>query len=177
MENRLNTKSSNYTTNVKNEILEKINNLKRNIDNTPNSEHVDYLDELDDIIKCINSIKPIVFTKEDFMKRKRSKNSVTLADRCMAKRANGEQCSRRKKEGCEYCGTHIKGLPHGVILSETTSVLKQKEVWCEDIGGIIHYIDGDGNVYSHEDVMNNVVNPTIIAKYKLLDNKYIIVDT
>ena len=45
MENRLNTKSSNYTTNVKNEILEKINNLKRNIDNTPNSEHVDYLDE------------------------------------------------------------------------------------------------------------------------------------
>jgi len=176
MENRLNTKSSNYTVNIKNEILEQINNLKRNIDNTQNSEHVDCFDELDDIIKYINSIKPIVFTKEDFMKRKRSKNSVTLADRCMAKRANGEQCSRRKKEGCEYCGTHIKGLPHGVIMTDTTQLLKHKEVWCEDIGGIIQYIDNEGNVYSHEDVMNNVVNPAIIAKYEIIDNKYTIPD-
>ena len=177
MENRVNTKSSNYTANVKNEMIEQVNNLKRGIEKCPNCDDVDYNQHIENIIKYINSIKPVVFTKEDFMKRKRSKNSVTLVDRCMAKRANGEQCSRRKKDGCDYCGTHIKGLPHGVVLAETTSVLKHKEVWCEDIGGIIQYIDADGNVYSHEDVMNNVVNPAIIAKYKIVDDKYIIVDT
>ena len=177
MENRLNTKTSNYTTNLKNEMLEHINNLKRGISQDCEEENIEYNHHIEPVIKYINSIKPIVFTKEDFMKRKRSKNSVTLVDRCMAKRANGEQCSRRKKDGCDYCGTHIKGLPHGVVLAETTSVLKHKEVWCEDIGGIIQYIDADGNVYSHEDVMNNVVNPAIIAKYKIVDDKYIIVDT
>lgn len=175
MENRLNTKSANYTANVKNEILEQINKLKRNIQSTPPHEHVDCFGDIDDIIKHINSLKPIVFTKEDFMKRKRTKNCVTLVERCMAKRANGEQCSRRKKDGSDYCGTHIKGLPHGIVSTETTSLLKHKEVWCEDIGGIIQYIDIDGNVYSHEDVMNNVVNPAIIAKYEIINDKYTIV--
>ena len=49
------------------------------------------------------------------MKRKRVKNVVHLSDRCCAKRANGEQCTRRRKDTTtEYCGTHLKGTPHGI---------------------------------------------------------------
>ena len=170
MENRINTKSQQHFRDVKAELLNHLNDLKRESEQTQQSN-------LDSVIKYINSIKAPVFTKEDFMKRKRSKNSVSLSDRCMAKRANGEQCSRRKKDGCEYCGTHIKGIPHGVVTTENMPVLKHKEVWCEDIGGIIQYIDTDGNVYSHEDIMNNVVNPAVIAKYEIKDNKYNIINT
>ena len=37
-------------------------------------------------------------------------------ERCCGLRANGQQCTRRKKEGQDkYCGTHIKGTPHGTI--------------------------------------------------------------
>ena len=100
--------------------------------------------------------------------------SYIISERCIAKRANGEQCSRRKRGDSSYCGTHIKGVPHGVVSMEETEVVSQKEVWCEDIAGIIQYIDKDGNIYKHEDVMNNVVNPSIIGKYEIVADKYVI---
>ena len=40
----------------------------------------------------------LALTKDDFMKRKRVKNIVHLSDRCCAKRANGEQCTRHRKD-------------------------------------------------------------------------------
>ena len=61
MENRVNTKSSNYTANVKSEMLEHINNLKR-------EKKIGVVVSYRNVIKHINSIKPIVFTKEDFVK-------------------------------------------------------------------------------------------------------------
>ena len=33
-------------------------------------------------------------------------------DRCVGKKASGEQCTRRKKDNYDLCGTHIKGTPH-----------------------------------------------------------------
>jgi len=162
MESRLNKKSETYIADIKTELIKKVSELK--IENTE--------DKINDIIIFLNSTKPMEITKEDFMKRKRTKNSVSLSDRCMAKRANGEQCSRRKKSNCSYCGTHIKGVPHGVVNLNETNVVSHKEVWCEDIGGIIQYIDTDGNIYKHEEVMNNVVNPSIIGKYELIDGRY-----
>ena len=59
--------------------------------------------------------------KEDFIKRKRIKNIVPNYERCIAKRANGEQCTRRNKNGEQFCGTHIKGTPHGIIDINNTS--------------------------------------------------------
>ena len=78
------------------------------------------------------------------MKRKRVKNIVPYCDRCKARRANTEQCSRRKKEDEEFCGTHIKGIPHGRIENndEDSGPKKKKiQVWVEEIKGITYYID------------------------------------
>ena len=72
-----------------------------------------------------------------------------------------------RKDNENYCGTHIKGVPHGVVNLNESNVVSHKEVWCEDIGGILQYIDTDGNIYKHEEVMNNVVNPSIIGKYEI----------
>ena len=90
-----------------------------------------------------------------------------MVNRCNAKRANSEQCTRRKKEGFEYCGTHLKGTPHGICLSgETDKPLTHKiEVWVQDIQGIVYYIDKANNVYQAEDIIVNKMNPKIIAKY------------
>jgi hypothetical protein len=109
-------------------------------------------------------------TKEDFMKRKRVKNMVPIQQRCLAKRANGEQCTRKKKEGCDYCGTHTKGVPCSIMDDEKGGdkpKLNQQSVniWVQNIKGIEYFIDGSQNVYKHEDVINNSTNPRIIAKY------------
>jgi hypothetical protein len=164
MENRLNSKAQLFVSEIKNELLEKLGEIKSDVSG----------DKYDNLLMHVNSIKPMMITKEDFMKRKRTKNKVCLSERCIAKRANGEQCSRRKRGDSSYCGTHIKGVPHGVVSMEETEVVSQKEVWCEDIAGIIQYIDKDGNIYKHEDVMNNVVNPSIIGKYEIVADKYVI---
>ena len=110
-------------------------------------------------------------TKEDFMKRKRVKNTVPIQERCLAKRANGEQCTRKKKEGCDYCGTHTKGVPCSIMDDNEESGDKSKlnqqsvNIWVQNIKGIEYFIDGLQNVYKHEDVINNSTNPRIIAKY------------
>ena len=108
------------------------------------------------------------------MKRKRIKNAVHLSDRCCAKRASCEQCTRRKKEGNEYCGTHLKGTPHGVCEpGDNEKPLGQKiEVWVQDIQGIVYYIDKNFNVYQTEDIYTNKVNPKIIAKYTKMGDNY-----
>lgn len=110
-------------------------------------------------------------TKEDFMKRKRVKNTVPIQERCLAKRANGEQCTRKKKEGCDYCGTHTKGVPCSIMDDDEENGDKSKlnqqsvNIWVQNIKGIEYFIDGSQNVYKHEDVINNSTNPRIIAKY------------
>jgi hypothetical protein len=119
------------------------------------------------LLQHIYDYDRLTLAKEDFMKRKRVKNIVPFCDRCSAKRANGEQCTRRKKEEDEYCGTHMKGTPHGVVdLQDDNKQTTQKiEVWAQDIQGIVYYIDKSMNVYQAEDIISNKSNPKIIAKY------------
>ena len=123
--------------------------------------------EVGHLLQYIYDHERVSFLKEDFMKRKRVKNSVHLYDRCCAKRATGEQCTRKKKETYEYCGTHLKGTPHGTIETPVgqENVTRKVELWAQDIQGIMYYIDNENNVYQAEDIVANKPNPKIIAKY------------
>ena len=156
MEKRLNKKLESYITTFKDCIREKATNMGIN-----KNEHVNQL------IQYIYDYDRLTFNKEDFQKRKRVKNFVPIFDRCCAKRANEEQCTRRKKDGCEYCGTHLKGTPHGIIdnQNEPKNNTQKIEVYAQDISGIIYYIDNNNNVYQAEDIVSNKINPKIIAKY------------
>lgn len=98
-------------------------------------------------------------------KRKRNKHQIPLNERCLAKKSGGEQCTRRKKDGSNFCGTHIKGTPHGQT-TDVSSNLKKVNVYAEDIDGIIYYIDDIGNVYNSEDVFKKIDNPRVILRYK-----------
>lgn len=104
---------------------------------------------------------------DNFIKKKRVRNIIPNEDKCVAFRANKERCTRRKKDGCDVCGTHLKGTPHGKVTSDTiTSNIKKRDVWTQDIGGIIYYIDSENNVYDSNDIMKSKVSPTVIGKCK-----------
>lgn len=126
-----------------------------------------------ELLQYIFDYPALILEKEHFAKRKRAKNSVYFSDRCCAKRATGEQCTRRKKDNENYCGTHIKGTPHGIYnKGSDDNNVKSISVWVENIQGIYHYIDNNNNIYSSEDIIKGIENPRIISKYMIENNVY-----
>jgi hypothetical protein len=89
--------------------------------------------------------------------------------RCAARRSNDEQCTRRCKAGMQFCGTHSKGAPKAALEAGVTS----REVVAIEIDGIMHYAD-DRFIYKTEDVLRNVVNPVVVARYTKVNGKYIV---
>lgn len=133
-------------------------------------------DAKSDFLKFVYDYDGLSLTKEDFQKRKRVKNVVPHFERCTAKRANGDQCTRRKKEGSCFCGTHVKGTPHGVVAQdgESSKEVVKIEVWVQEIKGINYYIDSNKNVYRPEDIIGNRPAPKVIAKWKKEGDEYTI---
>jgi hypothetical protein len=117
-----------------------------------------------------STIKPhlYVLVRLKCEKRKRNKHQIPLNERCLAKKSGGERCTRRKKHDSEFCGTHIKGTPHGQT-TDIVNSLKKVNVYAEDIDGIIYYVDNSGNVYNSEDVYKQLDNPRVISKYIIDD--------
>ena len=153
MEKRINQRIEQYVQTFKSDIKNFI------IDNNLS-------DKTEEIMQYIYNYDHLQFEKQDFQKRKRIKNIVPLHDRCNALRANGEQCTRRRKCDNIYCGTHIKGIPHGEINNSNNQPIKKSiKVWTQEIRGIIYYIDNFNNVYNPTDILQNIENPSIIAKY------------
>lgn len=165
MEGRLNKKIETHLFDFKNTIKNWFDDNRSTISGDSN---------ISDFLKFIYDYDGLSLEKDDFQKRKRVKNIIPIDNRCCAKRANGQQCTRRKKDNCMYCGTHEKGLPYGIIDSEDkcqeVSKTKKVEIWIEEIKGIHYYIDSEFNVYNHDDILNNKKNPKIIAKYIKSEN-------
>jgi hypothetical protein len=155
MENRLNKVIETYIISFKDNIKKKVLDL-----NFENKTHVN------ELLEYVYDYTRLSLSKEDFVKRKRIKNTIPLLNRCNAKRANGEQCTRRRKVDCEFCGTHYKGTPHGLIQTsdDTNNVQEKVDVFVEEIKGIVYYIDKYNNVYRTEDILEGKDNPEIIAK-------------
>jgi hypothetical protein len=163
MEKKINKRIESYISGFKDELCNKLASMETEDDTGKNQ-----------LIKFVYEYNRLILDKDDFVKRKRVKNVVPFFDRCCAKRANGEQCTRRKKESDEYCGTHMKGTPHGIVDSqnEVKDQTQKIEVWAQDIQGIVYYIDKNDNVYQSEDIISNKQNPKIIAKYLKSGDNY-----
>jgi hypothetical protein len=186
MEKNLNKKVQEYQLSFKNDIKKWLEDTKTSIV-TNNS--VD--NKTSDFLKFVFDYTSFELTKSDFQKRKRAKNIIPQQEKCIAKRANGVQCTRRRKQSdVLMCGTHLKGTPHGVCSEDDThntndtnvnyaqkNILQttKVEIWIQEIKGINYYIDNVNNVYRTEDIISNKQNPDIIAKWKLNGNdKYTI---
>ena len=162
MEKRISVKVNEYQENFKSKI--KVWLEKKEIDIKLKSE----------LMQLIYDFESLNLSKEDFSKRKRVKSHVPHYLRCNACRANGEQCTRKKKDGSYYCGTHDKNRPHGEFEeSEKKEVKLTKDyVWTEEINGILYYIDNKRNIYKTEEIITNQMNPSIIGRYKCEDGIY-----
>jgi len=160
MDKKLNKVVETYLSNFKNHIKDLV--LSQDLEQAKAAQ----------LIESIFNYKRLEFTKEDVSKRKRIKNAIPGLNRCCAKRANGEQCTRKQKEGYTYCGTHVKGTPHGIISTDDNieSQLIKGEVFAKEIHGIVYYIDKYNNVYKTEDILNNKQNPEIITKCSVLED-------
>jgi hypothetical protein len=171
MERRLNRKLEEYIIAFKNDIVKQLQEVSGELMGDHTSQTVaDSRTKCNAIIGFVYNYEKLRLNKDDFMKRKRVKSVVPIYDRCCAKRASGEQCTRRKKGNEVYCGTHIKGTPNSVMEepsgeAPTTKNVKV-DIWAQDIKGIIYYIDKAGNVYDTEDIMKIDKYPKrVIAKY------------
>ena len=160
MDKKLNRRLESYLTNFKNYMKDLI--LKQELDK----------DNTSILVEAIYNYERLEFTKEDVSKRKRIKNAIPGLNRCNAKRANGEQCTRKQKEGHTFCGTHVKGTPHGIISlhDATDNQIVKSEVYAEEINGIVYYVDKHHNVYKTEDILNNKQDPEIITRCTKLEN-------
>lgn len=155
MEKRINKLIETYIIQFKDNIKQKITDL--NFDNKQ---------KINDVLEYLYDYPRLALSKDDFIKRKRIQNSIPVSNRCNAKRANNEQCTRRRKEGSEFCGTHTKVRPNGSLEEDTCGdcVNKKIEVVATEIEGIIYYIDEFSNAYRTEDILSGKENPQIIAK-------------
>lgn len=189
MERRVNKRINEYVSglkqSVKTEIIKIIEkNKESNGDKTAECDKA-----LRSLLQYVCDYEKCELTSTDFEKRKRSKNNVPIHEQCIAKKADGSRCTRRKRDGSHFCGTHIKGTPHGFIEENTSTgetdgasikinsmvapsnlvspnKTKKVEIWLEDINGIMHYIDNNFNVYDNEDIKKGINNPKVIYKYE-----------
>ena len=163
MEKKIQKKSKLYVQKFKDDIIQHAKNLSIN------------KNVIEKLSQFIYDYQQLEFSEEDFTKRKRVKNIVPLYERCTALRANKQQCTRRKKGDSCYCGTHIKGRPHGEVSNKKNDTkITKTTVWIQDIKGILYYIDDAGNVYEPQDIIKNKVNPNIIARYEKKGENYLI---
>jgi hypothetical protein len=165
MEKRLNTKIDQYISSFKDLIKNKIVELG-----------IDQHEKSNELASFIYEYQRFAIQKEDLSKRKRIKNSIPVENRCNALRADDERCTRKRKDGHQFCGTHLKGTPNRVQTTEndTRGVFKKLDVSVQDINGILYYIDEFKNIYKPEDIMSGKHNPEVIGKYVITDGKYII---
>ena len=155
MEKHLNDSISEYNVDFKNNIRDKI--IELGLEEGP---------LMHKLMEYVYEYPKMEFKKEDVTKRKRNKNSVPDNNRCSARLANNEQCTRRRKDGSEYCGTHVKGTPNGQVMQCGDCKMLRTEVTAKEINGIVYYIDEQNRIYNTEQVMSNRENPDIVGYLK-----------
>lgn len=126
--------------------------------------------KLNELLEYVYEYERLTFSKDDFIKRKRVQISIPEDSRCIANKSCNERCTRRKKDGSDYCGTHYK---HTSIEGQDT--LKKMDVIAKEMEGIVYYVDDFQNVYRTEDILNEKENPQVVAKYQqLAGGRYLI---
>lgn len=163
MEKRINKHIEEYLSSFKKQVCEKVASRDECI-------------PIQDLIEFVYEYPRLTLTKEHFEKRNRVKNKISDDIRCCAKRANDERCSRRKRDGNDFCGTHSKGTPNGTIgESDAVDATINIVVEAHNIDGIIYYIDKDDNVYKTEDILMEKQNPRRIGKRRV-NNSVVMID-
>jgi hypothetical protein len=107
----------------------------------------------------------------------KEKNTVPMSLRCVAKRLNCDQCTRRRNKTSAFCGTHFKSRPFGVfdvVVLADDDIVHLISVFTQEIQGIVFHLDENLNVYDTGDILNDVRDPKILTKAVYEDGIYTI---
>ena len=155
------------------------NIIKTKINETIIAISVDYnLDENE----LLSKYSPKLNSIQEITKIKRKRKSIPKEQCCLGRKQFGEQCTRRKKPGSEFCGSHMKSLPYGRIDDQKEHLCKVKgkrgrkkkkvsieeneeyiQTWIDKDLGDKYLIDKYNTVYT-----NNPESPKIIGKKNIL---------
>ena len=158
--NHIPSLSNNIVNNVIDEMDVLLKNISQDLD-------IDYI-KLQEKYSCnINKITNILNGK------KRTRRVLPTDLTCLGRKLDGNQCTRARRSGSEYCLSHHKNLPNGRIddksyqKKEKGKRGRKKKNFNEDeyistkreiIGNILYLVDEEKNVYT-----NNVDNPEWIG--------------
>lgn len=59
-------------------------------------------------------------------KKKTNRRILPKNERCLGRKNDLTQCTRKRKDGCEFCGSHIKNLPNGKVGDDGACFQKKK---------------------------------------------------
>lgn len=109
--------------------------------------------------------------------RRRNNLNLPQEERCLGRKADGQQCTRRKRDNSCYCGSHMKKLPCGHVNDGQVIVIKEKgkrgrkkktcesenrkkyiETWIDPQLGSKFLVDKNNFVYK-----NNLEYPVLIG--------------
>ena len=113
-------------------------------------------------------------------KRPRARSNIPLYQRCQAYKANGEQCTRRRRPGADLCGTHTKGIPHGRLCTVPASTPKTSRYLTSvrEVNGINYHVDVRTlEVYRTEDILAGTRRPRVIGRLVEAEGGNVIVYT
>ena len=157
MNKRIENKIQDYISTFKTDILDIIIQDRNN--------KINSLETIDKLCELIKTYQDLSITESDF-KKKRSKNTIPACERCNALRANGDQCTRRKKNNSMFCGTHSKSTPNGIYnIYKASDCYEKREIEVVEFKGIPYYSDKQNRIYSHHDILQKIDSPTIIGEF------------
>ena len=139
------------------------------------------IEHLPSILKQYQS--PILVNlRQHQIKKQRVSRSIDNSLRCMARTGIGNQCSRSKLKGHEFCKSHNSSLPYGRFDGDppvkksskhSSSSLELKDIPMEkyiktivvSIGDLEYLLDENNIIYAH-DRINNIVGRRVDDTYE-----------
>ena len=125
------------------------------IDNIGNKYNIDK----EELVKLVPNI---------IEKKKKKLTPCSNQHQCMGRKQDGKQCTRRKKEGADYCGKHINCQKYGRIDDKSADKLNDDllRTVLVDINNSNYLMDINNNLFSfHPEA------PEYIGKY--IDNQIV----
>ncbi len=130
---------------------------------------------LDDISKTYNIPKETLYNKyinndilKDSHSLKKKRKKIGFEESgclCMARKQDGNQCTRRRKDSNDYCGKHINNRKYGRIDDHSNIVDKLAEddnyimTWIEKFNGEEFLVDSNNIIYTKD-----VSSPIIVGR-------------
>ncbi len=125
--------------------------------------HIKMLDKEDLVNTCLP--KTIYFNEQanDIIQKKKKKNNRRILpahEQCLGRKMNFTQCTRKRKGGTEFCGSHQKNLPNGKI---------------GDDGSCFTKVKGKRG-RKRKNIMENISENDILTTKKYIDGELYLVD-